>query len=160
MTGEPLTYEEQIRELDALTAPLVAAQKKLVKWVHLDAPCVYVFTLPHYLAHPYDPASGRTLLKVGRSNDHVYKRILRQVRTTALPEDPELLRVYWADDPVDAERQVHKALEALGHRRNGGWFCGQEWFLTNVATLDKVARRLGLEVAFRERRPTARMKQL
>ena len=31
-------------------------------------PGIYVYTLPHYLLHPYDPATGRTLLKVGHSS--------------------------------------------------------------------------------------------
>lgn len=29
---------------------------------------VYVYSLPHYLRYPYDPESGRTLVKIGRSD--------------------------------------------------------------------------------------------
>lgn len=50
--------------------------------------------LPHYIRHPYDQASGRTLLKVGRSDSDVIVRFRSQTRTTALPEEPILLRIY------------------------------------------------------------------
>ncbi len=52
--------------------------------------CVYA--LPHDVRYPYDQASGRTLLKVGRSD--VVMRFRSQIRTTALPEEPILLRIY------------------------------------------------------------------
>ena len=55
---------------------------------------VYVYALPHYIRHPYDQASGRTLLKVGHSDSDVIVRFRSQTRTTALPEEPILLRIY------------------------------------------------------------------
>jgi hypothetical protein len=48
----------------------------------------------HYLRFPYDQLSGRTLMKVGRSDRDVIKRFREQIRTTALPEEPVLLRIY------------------------------------------------------------------
>lgn len=54
----------------------------------LAVPGVYVYALPHYLRHPYDEDSGRTLLKVGRADSSVIRRFREQIRTTALPEIP------------------------------------------------------------------------
>ena len=67
---------------------------------------VYVYALPHYIRHPYDQASGRTLLKVGRSDSDVIVRFRSQARTTALPEEPILLRIYrTSGDSVHPPRQ-------------------------------------------------------
>jgi hypothetical protein len=37
-----------------------------------QVPGVYVYSLPHYLRHRFDPTSGRTLLKVGCSDRDVF----------------------------------------------------------------------------------------
>lgn len=55
---------------------------------------VYVYALPHYLRYPVEPSTGRTLMKVGRSDSDVIRRIRNQTRTTALPEEPILPRIY------------------------------------------------------------------
>jgi hypothetical protein len=39
---------------------------------------IYVYALPHYLRYPYDQDSGRTLLKVGRSDRDVIERFRSQ----------------------------------------------------------------------------------
>lgn len=111
-------------------------------------PGVYVYALPHYLRFPYDEESNRTLLKVGRSDRNVIRRFREQIRTTALPEDPVLLRIYvtLGDDAGRRERQFHDLLEAADHARSRARTGGTEWFLTSLRFLDVVADTIGLEV--------------
>jgi len=111
-------------------------------------PGVYVYSLPHYVRHPYDEMSGRTLLKVGHADRSVIRRFREQTRTTALPEDPVLLRVYVCDDntSTDIERTFHRLLEAADHDRSKARTGGTEWFLTSVRFLDEIAATLKLEV--------------
>ncbi len=109
---------------------------------------VYVYALPHYIRHPYDQASGRTLLKVGRSDRDVIMRFRNQTRTTALPEEPILLRIYRTegDSAASAETTFHRLLDAADHSRTIGKSAGREWFLTHTRFLDEIARTLGLHV--------------
>jgi T5orf172 domain len=109
---------------------------------------VYVYALPHYIRHPYDQASGRTLLKVGHSHSDVIMRFRNQIRTTALPEEPILLRVYRTngDSAAHAEAAFHRLLDAADHSRNIGKSAGREWFLTHTRFLDEIANTLGLHV--------------
>jgi hypothetical protein len=111
-------------------------------------PGIYVYALPHYVRHPYDEESGRTLLKVGRADRSVITRFRQQTRTTALPEDPVLLRVYPTveDDSSRFERKFHALLEAADHDRSKARTGGTEWFLTSLRFLDEIATTLGLEV--------------
>jgi hypothetical protein len=111
-------------------------------------PGIYVYALPHYVRHPYDEESHRTLLKVGMANRSVIRRFREQTRTTALPEDPVLLRVYMTgdDDAPEKERVFHRLLEAADHDRSTARTGGTEWFLTSVRFLDEVALTLGLEI--------------
>lgn len=111
-------------------------------------PGVYVYSLPHYVRHPYDEESGRTLLKVGHADRSVIKRFREQTRTTALPEDPVLLRIYPSsdDNSKELERTFHRLLEAADHDRSKARTGGTEWFLTSVRFLDEVAAVLGLDV--------------
>jgi T5orf172 domain len=109
---------------------------------------IYVYALPHYLRYPFDPDSGRTLLKVGRSDSDIIVRFRTQTRTTALPEEPILLRIYrvtgMATSPV--ESSFHRLLEAADHNRSVARSAGREWFLTSTRFLDEIARILGLDV--------------
>jgi hypothetical protein len=91
---------------------------------------------------------ARTLLKVGRSDRSVIARFRDQVRTTALPEDPILLRVYvtTSEDAIHRERQFHQLLEAADHDRSTARTGGTEWFLTSLRFLDAVAATVGLDV--------------
>ena len=111
-------------------------------------PGIYVYSLPHYIRYPYDDASGRTLLKVGRADRNVVRRFREQTRTTALPEDPVLLRVYACEaaDSNAKERLFHRLLEAADHDRSTARTGGTEWFLTSVRFLDEVASVLGLRI--------------
>jgi hypothetical protein len=97
------------------------------------------------LAHP-DAQTNRTLLKVGHSAVDVFTRVASQSRTTALPEDPMLLRIYPCDESARAERQFHDRLTRAGHLRPDTTYAGKEWFLTTVDFLDGVASELGLEI--------------
>jgi hypothetical protein len=109
---------------------------------------VYVYALPHYVRYPYDQASGRTLLKVGRSDSDVIVRFRSQTRTTALPEEPILLRIYGTDgtSAASAEAAFHRLLDAADHSRSAGKSAGREWFLTHTRFLDEIARTLGLHI--------------
>jgi hypothetical protein len=104
-------------------------------------PGIYVYTLPHYWRYPYDEDSGRTLLKVGRSDRSVIQRFRDQTRTTALPEDPVLLRIYVTvgEEAVRWERQFHDLLTAADHDRSTARTGGTEWFLTSLKFLDALA---------------------
>jgi T5orf172 domain len=113
-----------------------------------NEPGVYVFALPHYLRHPYDEDTGDTLFKVGMSKG-VVGRFLGQTRTTALPEDPILLRVYRAENPAEEEHRFHGLLKAARQTHKGGGSAGREWFLTSLTLLDEIAELRGLTVAFR-----------
>jgi hypothetical protein len=111
---------------------------------------VYVYTLPHYLAHPVSPAdedtlSDRTLFKVGKSDNDVIRRFNEQQRITALPEKPLLVRIYTGiEDKGNVESRFHALLSAADHRRNQGRAAGTEWFLTSLRFLDAIAEDMGL----------------
>jgi hypothetical protein len=109
---------------------------------------VYVYALPHYIRYPYDQATGRTLLKVGRSDSDIIVRFRTQIRTTALPEEPILLRIYRTDgqSAAPAEATFHRLLDAADHSRTVGKSAGREWFLTHTRFLDEIARTLDLEI--------------
>ncbi|MEX0874587.1 MAG: hypothetical protein WD646_00270 [Actinomycetota bacterium] len=110
-------------------------------------PGIYVYSLPHYLRHPYDEQANRTLFKVGHSNRSAIQRFRQQTRTTALPEDPVLLRIYPTtdDDAVAKESLFHGLLEAADHDRSTARTGGTEWFLTSLRFLDQIAASVGLE---------------
>lgn len=124
------------------------AKKRTVEAEISDVPGIYVYSLPHYLRHPYDPDRGHTLLKVGRSSVDVFGRIGQQARTTALPEDPVLLRIYRADSElcVDVERYFHSFLDDADHSRSPARRGGREWFLTTTKFLDRLAMEKGLDI--------------
>ncbi len=115
-----------------------------------STPGVYVYSLMHYMTYPYDPESGRTLMKVGMSNRDVIRRFRDQIRTTALPEEPVLLRIYESSDPknilTEIEKTFHNLLEAADHDRSSARTGGTEWFLTSLKFLDKVAETLSLKI--------------
>lgn len=109
---------------------------------------IYVYALPHYLRYPFDPESGRTLMKVGRSDSDVIRRFQAQTRTTALPEEPILLRIYRTDGAGTApvENSFHRLLEAADHTRCVARTAGREWFLTTTRFLDEIAKVMDLPV--------------
>lgn len=124
------------------------AREATAKAEEQGTPGIYVYSLPHYVRHPYDEESGRTLLKVGRADRSVIRRFREQTRTTALPEDPVLLRVYPCSEGESATREgtFHRLLEAADHDRSTARTGGTEWFLTSPKFLDEIALTLGMEV--------------
>jgi hypothetical protein len=142
---------ELIALFDGVEEEARAIRAEQNRWIDLpNVSGVYVYSLPHYLTHPYH-ADGRTLLKVGRA-DYVVKRLHEQVhRITALPERPVPLRIYWHRNkkPLAIEQQLHRALVARGHPRHDDWQNGQEWFVTDLATLDELAGELKLVTKYR-----------
>lgn len=109
---------------------------------------IYVYALPHYLRYPFDAETGRTLMKVGRSDSDIILRFRNQTRTTALPEEPILLRIYRSDSGSTAttENNFHRLLEAADHARSVARSAGREWFVTSTRFLDEVARVMGLQI--------------
>lgn len=139
--------ERTAQDVNAITEESATARAQTEE-VEEDAPTgTYVYALPHYLRYPFDPESGRTLLKVGRSDRDVMQRIYQQSRTTALPEEPVLLRVYPTDGEHTAtmESRIHETLRAVDHARSVERVAGREWFLTTTRALDAIAALLGLE---------------
>jgi hypothetical protein len=106
---------------------------------------IYVYTLPHYWRHKVDPERDMTYLKVGRSETDVFLRVGRQT-TTAVPEDPWLLRVYPTENSTEMERKFHAMLEAADHSRTTSKRGGREWFLTSLRILDWYATDQGLKI--------------
>lgn len=109
-------------------------------------PGIYVYTLPHYLRHPYDPDTGRTLLKVGHSAVDAHYRAESQGRLTALPEDPILLRIYPVEESARAERNFHSWLRDADHSASRTRRGGSEWYLTSTKFLDRVAQSMGFSI--------------
>lgn len=140
--------ERTAGDVDALVDEAVAVREQTAQAERRATVGIYVYSLPHYLRYPFDPDSGRTLLKVGRSDRDVIKRVREQARTTALPEEPVLLRIYpTADmDSAGVEADFHRTLRAFGHDREVERVAGREWFLTTTRALDQTARILGLAI--------------
>lgn len=115
---------------------------------------IYVYSLMHYLRYPYDPTSGRSLMKVGKSDRDVVKRFREQTRTTALPEEPVLLRIYQpSENSLDIsilEKKFHSLLEAADHDRSAARTGGTEWFLTSLKFLDEIANTLSLNISIND----------
>jgi hypothetical protein len=130
--------ELETEQLESNSAELADALKQ--------AEGVYVYTYPHYWRHPYVPDSERRLLKVGRTTQKAWNRVVNQARQTGMPEDPLLLRVYKTDDPTAAEKDFHMLLDAAEHQRSVGTAVGKEWFVTTVEYCDAVATALKLTV--------------
>lgn len=89
---------------------------------------IYVYALPRYLRYPFEPDSGRTLMNVGRSNRDIIQRFRSQTRTTALPEEPILLRIYRTDEAraALAETDFHRLLAAADHNSKVTRSAGRE----------------------------------
>jgi len=141
------------RALERIESPeaRIQARARLANIERIAVPGIYVYALPHYLLHPVSPSgddveADRTLLKVGMSDRDTMRRFRQQQRSTELPEDPELLRVYVGDLDTYAvvERQIHELLRAADHRQARGNATGTEWFLTSLKFIDAIAGTLGL----------------
>jgi len=146
-----LEEQEQIlqsiaEDREAQEAEDSEAVEKTKEAVESGTPGIYVYTLPHYLKHRYDPDTGQTLLKVAHSGVDAYYRAGSQGRLTALPEDPILLRIYPCDSTRHVEAQFHAWLRDADHPGSRTRRGGSEWFVTSTKFLDRVAKSLGLHV--------------
>lgn len=127
-------------------------QRKTRELEQAAVPGIYVYTLPDYFRHPVAPPgedtlADRTLMKVGKSDSDVIRRFNEQRRTTALPEDPWLLRVYSDDgDMYQTEQAFFRLLRAADHRQNVGRTSGTEWFLTSLKFLDAIAATFNMAI--------------
>lgn len=142
------SLQKRAADQDALAVEEKSAMVATVAVEQAGAPGVYVYALPHYLRHPFDEESGRRLLKVGHADSSVIARFRQQTRTTALPEDPVLLRVYPCNqgDSLAREHLFHTLLEAADHDRSTARTGGTEWFLTSTKFLDAIAKSQGMEI--------------
>lgn len=111
----------------------------------VGVPGIYVYTLPHYWRYKVDPERDMTYLKVGRSEVDVFLRVGHQT-TTAVPEDPWLLRVYPTTNSIELEQKFHAMLEAADHTRSTSRRGGREWFLTSLRILDWYAAEQELDI--------------
>jgi hypothetical protein len=138
---------QEVEETKAIHSSQILETKNVVG--------IYVYSLMHYLRYPYEPDSGRTLVKVGRSDRNVIQRFREQTRTTALPEEPVLLRIYQQKESSAQlsilEKKFHSLLEAADHDRSAGRTSGTEWFLTSLKFLDEIADTLNLEISINDK---------
>lgn len=120
---------------------------------------VYVYTFPTYLMVPAKVDPERFWLKIGQTGRVVEKRVSDQLRSTAMPEDPVILRVY-TDPKADAdgtevdyaalEKKFHKLLMSAGHSKTSARSGGTEWFATTLEFLDEIAETLELDIETRD----------
>ncbi len=153
---EARQYLEELRddcEVSASNSASVAAQdRRLAEMTDraeaAHVPGIYAYTLPHYLDYPKYPDTGATLMKVGHSSNSAIQRFRDQTRTTALPEEPVLLRIFTIPegrDTGEVERLFHSALKsAPGAEYVVQRSAGTEWFPATVEFLDSMARLAGL----------------
>lgn len=137
--------EGRANDEDARARETELAKEQTQQAESRDEPGIYVYALPHYLRHPFEPGSGRTLLKVGRSDNDVIKRFNSQTRTTAPPEEPVLRRINGTSTGT-AESAFHRLLESADHSCNVARSAGREWFVTSTRFLDEMARVMRLPI--------------
>jgi hypothetical protein len=120
---------------------------------------VYVYTFPTYLMVPAKVDPERFWLKIGQTGRVVEKRVMDQLRSTAMPEDPVILRVYTdkesssetgSVDYAALEKKFHQLLVSAGHSKTTSRSGGSEWFATTVEFLDQIALTLDLAIEKRE----------
>lgn len=109
---------------------------------------VYVYSFPAYIKTPAKTDPDRYWLKVGTTERIVGMRIADQTRSTAMPEDPLILRVYRSENVSNSEleKKFHRILQSAGHNRTESKHGGKEWYATNLDFLDEIAETLGLKI--------------
>jgi hypothetical protein len=169
MSSEAVTYLQALREqVDSIekdddarageATQLNKASEELTQKVE-KLGGVYVYTFPTYLMVPAKVDPERFWLKIGQTGRVVEKRVSDQLRSTAMPEDPVILRVY--TDPkgeavgseVDyaaLEKKFHKLLMSAGHSKTSARSGGTEWFATTLEFLDEIAETLELDIETRD----------
>lgn len=169
LSSESVSYLQSLRDLvDSIekddqavlgeqTRLKVASEELTQKVEKLGG--VYVYTFPLYLKVPAKHDPERFWLKIGQTSRVVKKRVSEQLRSTAMPEDPVILRVY--TDPKSTatgsqadyaalEKQFHSQLMAAGHSKTPAKSGGTEWFATTLEFLDAIAEILKLEIETRD----------
>lgn len=146
LTTFEATLSSRAEDPEAEAEEVSKAVAKSEKAESDGVPGIYVYTLPHYLKHPIDTDTGKTLLKVGHSSRDAYYRAGSAGRLTALPEDPILLRIYPVTDSAAREKDFHGWLRDADHASGRSRRAGSEWFVTSTKFLDRIAKSLGLEV--------------
>jgi len=61
-----MSFERRANDEDARLRETELAKEQTHQAESRDEPGIYVYALPHYLRYPFEPGTGRTLLK-GRS---------------------------------------------------------------------------------------------
>jgi len=169
MSSEAINYLQALREqVDSIekdddarageATQLTKASEELTQKVE-KLGGVYVYTFPTYLMVPVKSDPERFWLKIGQTGRVVSRRVSEQLRSTAMPEDPVILRVY--TDPngeavgseVDyaaLEKKFHKLLMSAGHSKTSARSGGTEWFATTLEFLDEIAETLELDIETRD----------
>jgi hypothetical protein len=169
MSSEAVTYLRALREqVDRIekdddarageATQLTKASEELTQKVE-KLGGVYVYTFPTYLMVPVKSDPERFWLKIGQTGRVVSRRVSEQLRSTAMPEDPVILRVYTDSkgeisgsevDYAALEKKFHKLLMSAGHSKTSARSGGTEWFATTLEFLDEIAETLKLEIETRD----------
>ena len=169
LSEQAITYLRELRQLadsieknDEAVADeqiqLKKASEELTKKVE-KLGGVYVYTFPTYLMVPAKVDPERFWLKIGQTGRVVEKRVSDQLRSTAMPEDPVILRVYTEPsgdslgseaDYAALEKKFHKLLMSAGHSKTSARSGGTEWFATTLEFLDEIAETLDLDIETRD----------
>ena len=157
--------DREANDLDKIRREQQVQDRQTVEAEGKDILGIYVYTYPHYITHPVLPeqahegtrstSNARTYLKIGKSGRNVAERLANQLRGTAVPEEPVLLRIYACDEASidDVEERLHAHLRSADHGRTRMKGLGKEWFLTHLDFLDATARLLGLKTAYEAKNP-------
>jgi hypothetical protein len=120
------------RELRRADLPSLEAEREVLFGVGGWLYCYgYEEALRYSAALGEDP-----LIKVGHTTGNYQDRIRMQVRGTAVPDSPKVLRAYRVADSGVLEGRVHRTLKDRGlhHRRAGG----AKWFRVRVEVIDDI----------------------
>lgn len=127
---------------------LLEKQSDILATMAEQAGGVYVYSFPTYIRTPAKTDPDRYWMKVGMTDRVVDMRIADQTRSTAMPEDPLILRVYRSNSVSNAEleKKLHRILQSAGHSRTVARHGGREWYATNLDLLDEIAEALELDI--------------
>ena len=113
---------------------------------------IYVYSYPTYLRVGTADDPELYWFKIGYTGNEVGTRILSQVRQTAMPEDPVIVRVYHKPgfSSSEIEGKFHQTLDAFKQQRSSqrSQKAGKEWFATDLERLDAIAKLLDMTVEF------------
>lgn len=152
------TVEKDDEAVAGEVAQLLTASDELTSKVE-KLGGVYAYSFPTYLRVPAKTDPERFWLKIGQTGRVVEKRVSDQLRSTAMPEDPVILRVYTdpkgeavesETDYAALEKKFHKLLMSAGHSKTSARSGGTEWFATTLEFLDEIAETLDLDIETRD----------